>query len=153
MKKLFLALVIFLFLLNKLFAEVVNSININGNNRISSETIKIYGNIEINKNYNEVDLNNILTNLYATEFFEDVKVSIINNELKISVKEFPFVDQIIISGEKSNKFKEQIKKLIKTKEKRSFVKSNLLKDIEMIKKIYSLSGYNSSKVEIGLISV
>ena len=117
MKKLFLSLVIFLFLSNKLFAEVVNRININGNNRISSETIKIYGNIEINKNYNEVDLNNILTNLYATEFFEDVKVSIVNNELKISVKEFPFVDQIIITGEKSNKFKEQIKKLIKTKEK------------------------------------
>ena len=117
MKKLFLSLVIFLFLSNKLFAEVVNRININGNNRISSETIKIYGNIEINKNYNEVDLNNILTNLYATEFFEDVKVSIVNNELKISVKEFPFVDQIIITERKVISLRNKLKNLSRRKKK------------------------------------
>ena len=49
-------------------------------------------------------------------------------------------------GEKSNKFQEQIKKLINSKEK-SFNKSNLVKDIELIKDLYSSLGYNFAKVE------
>ena len=50
-------------------------------------------------------------------------------------------------GEKSNKFQEQIKKLINSKEKKSFNKSNLVKDIELIKDLYSSLGYNFAKVE------
>ncbi len=148
MKYFSIIIILFFLLFNNLFAEIVNKVNINGNNRISDETIKIYGKIETNKDYTEVDLNKILTNLYSTEFFEDVKISIVNKELRIFVKEFPFVDQLIIAGEKSNKYREQIKKVINTKEKRSFVRSNLAKDIELIKMIYSSAGFNSAKVEI-----
>ena len=141
-------LIISFFLYSNLFAEIVKKFNVKGNNRISSETIKVYGGIEINKNYNEVDLNIVLNKLYETEFFEDVKVSIVKNELLIVVKEFPFVDQLIIIGEKSNKYKKEIKKVVSTKEKRSFIKSNLVKDIEKIKLLYSSVGYNSAKIEI-----
>ena len=148
MFKFFITLIISFFLYSNLFAEIVKKFNVKGNNRISSETIKVYGGIEINKNYNEVDLNIVLNKLYDTEFFEDVKVSIVKNELVIVVKEFPFVDQLIIIGEKSNKYKKEIKKVVSTKEKRSFIKSNLVKDIEKIKLLYSSVGYNSAKIEI-----
>ncbi len=148
MFKFFITLIISFFLYSNLFAEIVKNFNVKGNNRISSETIKVYGGIEINKNYNEVDLNIVLNKLYDTEFFEDVKVSIVKNELVIVVKEFPFVDQLIIIGEKSNKYKKEIKKVVSTKEKRSFIKSNLVKDIEKIKLLYSSVGYNSAKIEI-----
>ena len=148
MFKFFITLIISFFLYSNLFAEIVKKFNVKGNNRISSETIKVYGGIQINKNYNEVDLNIVLNKLYDTEFFEDVKVSIVKNELIIVVKEFPFVDQLIIIGEKSNKYKKEIKKVVSTKEKRSFIKSNLVKDIEKIKLLYSSVGYNSAKIEI-----
>ena len=148
MFKFFITLIISFFLYSNSFAEIVKKFNVKGNNRISSETIKVYGGIEINKNYNEVDLNIVLNKLYDTEFFEDVKVSIVKNELVIVVKEFPFVDQLIIIGEKSNKYKKEIKKVVSTKEKRSFIKSNLVKDIEKIKLLYSSVGYNSAKIEI-----
>ena len=148
MFKFFITLIISFFLYSNSFAEIVKNFNVKGNNRISSETIKVYGGIEINKNYNEVDLNIVLNKLYDTEFFEDVKVSIVKNELIIVVKEFPFVDQLIIIGEKSNKYKKEIKKVVSTKEKRSFIKSNLVKDIEKIKLLYSSVGYNSAKIEI-----
>ena len=145
----FIAVISFsIFLLTNLLAETANKINITGNNRISIETIKVYGDLQIGKEYNELEINNILNNLYDTDFFEDVKVSIKNNELNIEVKEFPFVDQLVIVGEPSKKYRDQIKKIIKTKEKRSFLKSNLSKDIEIIKKLYSSAGFNSSKVEI-----
>ena len=51
-------------------AEVVKKITISGNNRIADETIKIYGNIELNKEYSDKDLDNILKDLYKTDFFE-----------------------------------------------------------------------------------
>ena len=41
--------------------------------RVSEETIKLYGEIDFNKDYKEQDLNPIINNLYETEFFEDVK--------------------------------------------------------------------------------
>ena len=79
---------------------MVKKISIEGNNRISEETIKVYGEIEINKNYSEIDLNKITNNLYSTEFFENVNLSIKNNILQIIVKEYPVINQLIIVGEK-----------------------------------------------------
>ena len=102
--------------------EAVNKIIINGNQRISDETIKIYGEIDLKKNINENEVNKILKNLYSTNFFENVDVSFSNNVLKIVLKEYPVVNQLILIGEKSNNIKRQIKKVISLKEKISFIK-------------------------------
>ena len=145
----FTAILIFsLLLFANLKAELVNNIKITGNNKISIETIKIYGDIQSDKNYSEIDLNRILNNLYETNFFEDVKISINNNTLEIIVKEYPIVNQLLIIGEKSNNYKKQIEKIINTKQKRPFIKSNLAKDVNIIKSLYSSAGYNDSKIEI-----
>ena len=49
-------------------AEVINNLVINGNKRVSDETIKIYGEIELNKDIEESDINKIINNLYSTNF-------------------------------------------------------------------------------------
>ena len=87
-------------------AEIVKSIQISGNQRVSEETIKVYGEIEINKNYEESDLNNILQNLNATNFFEDIQIRINKNVLLINLKEYPVVSQLLLIGEPSKKYKE-----------------------------------------------
>ena len=58
LKKIFIIL-FYIISFSSLNAEVVKKISIEGNNRISEETIKVYGEIEINKNYSEIDLNKI----------------------------------------------------------------------------------------------
>ncbi len=128
-------------------AEIVNDLKINGNSRISNETIKIYGEIELGKDLSENDLDKILKNLFNTNFFEDVNIKLEKNTLIVNVVEYPVINQLIIVGEKSKKYKEQIKKIIQLKEKNSFIKSYLTKDIESIKTLYSSVGYNFSKVE------
>ncbi len=128
-------------------AEVVNDLKINGNSRISDETIKIYGEIELGKDLSENDLDNILKNLFGTNFFEDVKIKLEKNVLYVDLVEYPVINQLIIVGEQSNKYKEQIKKIIQLKEKNSFIKSYLSKDIDRIKTLYSSIGYNFSKIE------
>ena len=148
MKKIIINIIFSIFFFSKLSAEIANSFDVKGNQRISDETIKIYGNIELNKDYNDNDLNLILKNLYETNFFEDVKVFLINNKLVVEIQEYPFVDNLIITGEKSNNYRNQIKKIINTKQKRPFIKSLLANDIELIKSLYSSAGFNSALVEI-----
>ena len=92
-------------------------------------------------------MNKILINLYKTDFFENVDVKLSDNILVVNVNEYPVVNQLIIIGEKSNKYKKLIRETLKLKEKRPFVKSFLAQDIEIIKKLYSSVGYNSSSVE------
>ena len=127
MKKIFILITLSFFLFSKSWAEIVKSIETFGNKRVSSETIKIYGEIQLNKNYQEKDIDKILKNIYSTNFFEDVRIELQNNILKIYVKEYPIVNQLVIVGEKSNRYKEQIKKVIKLKEKRSSIKFSHLR--------------------------
>ena len=128
-------------------AETINKLIVNGNKRVSVETIRVYGEIEINKNISEVEINEILNNLYSTNFFEDVQIKRDGNTLIVNVSEYPVINQLIVMGEPKKSFKEQIIKLIQSKEKKSFVRSFLAKDIEIIKKFYSSLGYNFSNIE------
>ena len=130
-----------------LYAEVVNQIEITGNSRVSDETIKVYGGInDAKKEYTKNDLDLILKNIYDTNFFENVSVEINNQTLIINLKEYPVINQLILLGEKSNKVKEQIKKIINLKEKDSFIQSNLNDDIKIIRNFYSSIGFNFSEV-------
>ena len=106
-------IIIGLISLSNLNAEIVKKVEISGNNRISVETIKVYGNIKINKDYSEIDLNNLIKDLYSTDFFENIELNLKNNTLKILVKEYPIINQLIIKGEKKKTFIEEVKKLIK----------------------------------------
>ena len=142
---------IVLFLLLSTFslnAEIARDLKVIGNERVSDETIKVYGDVELGKNYKESDLNNILQNLYSTNFFEDVQITLEGGILTIKVKEYPLINQLVILGEKNKKYLEQIKKIIKLRQKSSFIKSYLSDDIENIKRLYSSAGYNNSKVDI-----
>ncbi len=142
----FLFLILFSFNLN-LKAEILDKIIINGNKRVSDETIIIYGKIKIKDDINEQKINEIISNLNSTNFFEDIDVELKNNILTINLKEYPTLNQIIIVGEPSQKLSDQIKKNLTLKEKSSFIKSYLAKDIDIIKKLYSSVGYNFVTVD------
>ena len=49
MKKYILSIILFISIFSNLNSEIVEKISIDGNNRISEETIKVYGDIEIKK--------------------------------------------------------------------------------------------------------
>ena len=123
-------------------AEVIKDVQVSGNKRVSVETIKIYGEIEVNKDYLEKDLNNVLSNLYLTNFFEDVKMQLLNGILKIQVKEYSIINELVVIGEENVKYTTAIKKAISSKEKDSFIKTNLTKDVDRIKTLYASLGYN-----------
>ena len=129
---------IFFILTFPLKAENIESIIINGNKRVSDETIKIYGEIDKINKYSEKNSNKILKNLYETGFFENVEVKYEKNILIINLKEYPIINQLVLVGEKSKKFKDEIIKIINSKQKKSLNKSNIAKDVEIIKQIKSI---------------
>ena len=148
MNKIYIITLIF-FLFSSVFskAEVVKKIEINGNKRVGEETVKVYGEIkDLNSNFTQIDLDNILKNLYSTNFFEDIDVKISNNVLIINLKEYPLINEIILIGEKKTSTKKEIKNLISLKEKNSFIKNNLNNDINLIKELYSTLGYKFAKI-------
>ena len=135
-------LIILFILTSTVFAEVVKEIKIEGNNRISEETIKVYGEINIGSEYSNQELNEILKNLYSTNFFEDINLELKDGILKIVLKEYSIINSISLDSEKSNKIKEQILERLILKEKGSFIPSQLNEDVNLLKKIYASMGYN-----------
>ena len=136
------------FIFSYLNAATINKIVIDGNKRVSDETIKVYGEIKLNEKIDENKLNKILNNLYSTDFFEDINIKEVNGVLNIIVKEYPLVNQLILNGEKSSRIRDEIKKQISTKAKRSFIKSSISSDINLIKQLYSSIGYNFANIDI-----
>ena len=130
-----------------LSAEVVQRIEVKGNDRFSKETVVVYGEITLKKDYSALDLNKVLKNLYETNFFEDIKISLNNGTLNITVKEYKIINAIIIEGEKSTQVKELVLSKLELKPKKSFIESQLSQDIDSIKKMYASMGFNFTDID------
>ena len=61
---------------SKAFGEIVNKIEIFENERISNETIKMFADVSIEQDLNQNEINKILKNLYDSNFFDDVEISL-----------------------------------------------------------------------------
>ena len=115
------AFFIFIFILtNTSFAEVIKSIEINGNKRIPNQTIIMFADISEGQNLNPTDLNNILKNIYESNFFSNVSVNLIENILQINVSELPIIENISYKGIKADKIKNVIFKDLKLKPRSSY---------------------------------
>ena len=68
-KNLLVTTIIFFLITFSSIAEKVKKIDIKGNNRISNETIILFGEIDENADLTNEDLNIILKRLYETNFF------------------------------------------------------------------------------------
>ena len=56
-------IIIYFFLSSFLSAQIINEVKIDGNKRISNETILVLGDIKLNSEYNDNDLNKSLKKL------------------------------------------------------------------------------------------
>ena len=137
---------IILFKINNLYAEIIEEIQINGNQRISDKTIILFSKAKINSKASGENLNFYLKNLYETDFFNDVSVKLKNNTLIINVREEPIIQNILYKGVKANKFLDPIKKVTKLKDRSSFKDYIFLEDKRRIQNQLRSMGYFFSKI-------
>ena len=140
-------IIIFFFIFTNLSAEIIQKLEVEGNSRISKETIKVYGEINFGKDYSAFGVNKILKNLYDTNFFEDIKISLDSGTINIIVKEYPIINFIELRGEKSKTTTKKVLSELSLKNKQSFISNKLVEDIKLLKKIYGSIGYNFANVE------
>ena len=131
----------------KLSAETVNDILVTGNNRISDETIKIFSDIDIKDELDLNQINEILKNIYDSNFFENVSVTFDQNILKINVVEKPIIENIKYNGLKAKKFTDEIYESRILRPRYSFDQNSLKKDRENLLNIFKEYGFYFSEVE------
>jgi outer membrane protein insertion porin family len=145
--KTFILTIVFIFLTFSIAnSDVVKEIKIEGNNRITDEIIKIFSDIKLEQDLQTSDINKIIKNLYETKFFNNISVNFENNIISIIVEEAPLIDKLTLSGIKAKKIEENIRDILKLKQKSSFDEFQMLKDVENIETTLKSIGYYFAKV-------
>ena len=141
-------LLIFITFVNFSSAEIIEKIEVKGNERISKETIIMFSSVELNDEIDDIKLNDILKNIYNSNFFDDVSITFIDKILTISVKENPIIENIEITGIKSNSLKDQILQTVSLKSRSSYNEILLNNDIFKISNFLKSIGYFFSKIDV-----
>ncbi len=129
------------------FSEIIKKIEVKGNERISTETIIMFANVKIDQNIDEIKLNEIVNNLYDTNFFKNVSAEINLNILKINVLELPLIENVTINGLKAKKIKEALNKNLKLKSRSSFDEFLFSQEKENLNSILKDMGYYYAVVD------
>ena len=129
-------------------AEIINSISVTGNDRITDKTVIIFSNVNVGDDLTNDDLNQIIQNLYTTDFFKNVSVKLKDNILSIDVRENYLIQSIKIDGVKNKKLKQALLDQLSVTENKSYVKEKSAEDIVKLSNYLKTSGYYFSKVDL-----
>ncbi len=133
---------------NSVNAEIVKDVKVENNTRVSKESIIAFGNIKLGSDYKESELNEILIELYETNFFSNVKIRIEDGILVVNVEEKKIVQSVILEGIKSKENTSKILKVLKLKDKSPFDEFTAKQDVAKIKNSLNRSGYYFAKVDV-----
>ena len=128
-------------------AEVVKKIEAKGNERVSLETLAIFGDLKLQEDYDQSDINSLIKKLYETDFFSNISAEIDSGVLTITVKENPIINSITFDGEKAKKHRDGIIEVLKLNENNPFVKNYIKSDVNILKEFYRQLGYYFVKID------
>ncbi len=127
-------------------ATEIESILIKGNERISNETIILFSEVSVGDKPSNDKLNQIIKNLYETNFFEDVNVNFVDQKLLITVTEAPIIDKVEFAGIKAEKIKDDLNSIINLKSRSSYNEFFVTDDKQKIETYLRQIGYYFSTV-------
>jgi outer membrane protein insertion porin family len=133
---------------NSYSSDNVKKILINGNERVSDETIKMFSEIQVNSKINNTIVNEITKKLYETNYFNNVIVEYENNILKITVDENPIIQNIQYNGIKSKTLRQQLLSDVNLKARSSYSEYLLNIDKKIILQNLKKNGFYLSNVTI-----
>ena len=149
--RIFKTLLIFAFFLKTAYAEVYNEIIVDGNDRLSVETIIMFSGIKTGQDLSDNDLNNSIKNLYKTNYFKDINLSTSDKVIRIEIVENPIIQNIKINGVKNKAILEKLKKITKKNEKYPYLKNKILDQNNLLLNIIRATGFYFAKIETNVI--
>ena len=146
-KKFIITIFFFIFSLNFLFADEIKKIIIDGNKRITDDTIIVFSGVNVGTQVNSDDLNDIVKKLYGTNFFKDIKINFNQGVLNLKVSENAIIQSLVFNGVKNKRILNTLEENIILKEKNSFFETYIKDDEEKITNILRTNGYYFAKVD------
>ena len=130
----------------------LNSITIEGNERISNSAVTNYSKLQAGDFVSDQDLNEAYNNLVKTKLFRSVKFKIRDKSLIIEVEEYPTVN--IISFEGNRKFTDQrLSKILTIKPRFVFSPESLENDLKALEETYRNSGRISARIQTKVVNL
>ena len=130
----------------------VNSIIVQGNQRVESDTIRSYFRPGANGRLDAFQIDEGVKALYATGLFQDVRPSIQGGRLIITVVENPVINRIAFEGNKKVK-DEQLRAEIQSKERGTLSRPVVQADVARLVEIYRRSGRFDVRIEPKIIEL
>ena len=124
---------------------LVSSINVDGNKRISSDTIVSLSKVQVGSAYSPTQLNSALQSIKKSSYFKTVDISLVNNILNINVIENPTINSISFEGNKTLS-DINLNELITSKQRQTLLISQVEKDTDKIATAYADTGRISAIV-------
>ena len=150
-KKIFFYIFIFLyFSFTNAISEVYDEIKVNGNDRISPETVIMFSGLKIDENIDIEQLNNSIKNLYKTDYFKNVEISTNKNTINIYVNENPIIQSITITGIKNKEILKQLSEITKKSEKYPYLINRVKDQRDLLFNIVRNYGFYFAKLETKL---
>ena len=118
--KIFYFILITILNFNNAYSEILKEILIKGNERLSIETIIMFSGLDLNTEIDNNKLNLSIKNLYKTNYFKNIKMTLNNNILEIEIVENPIIQTIKIEGIKNKEILESLENITKKDEKYPF---------------------------------
>ena len=129
------------------FPEIINKIEVNGNDRLAKETIILFSELNVNDNVNSEDLNTAFKKLYDTDYFKDIKINLNNGNLSIEVIENPLIQSIIINGIDKQSIVDELQKITKKIEKYPYLENNINDQQNTLLNIVRNIGFYFAQIE------
>ena len=122
-----------------------SSIDVVGNLRIESSTIRSYAGISTAQSLSAADLNAAYQSITSSGLFEEVEIVPNGARLVIKVKEFPTINRVAFEG--NSRIKDEVLAgLVKSQTRRVFNPTEVEKDRAVIADAYANSGRLAAKV-------
>lgn len=151
-KKILILILSILFIPSNVNSEIIKKFEIKGNDRVSNQTIVIFSNLKIGDDVNQNNLNNALKEIFSTNYFKDVNLSLKDGIVKINVLENPIIQSVQISGIKKRNILERLEEITAKIEKYPFIENQINEQVILLKNILKSYGYYFVKLDTSINS-
>ena len=145
-----------MFVMNVAIAQAqdvtISEIVIEGAKRVSPSTVKSYMPVQVGDDISPVELNGIITSLFATDLFHDVQLRLDDDRLIVTVDENPIINRVNIEGNDVLK-DEQLLEILNIRPRRVFTRNIALEGKATLMEIYRQSGRYAAKIEPKIIEL
>ncbi|MSP42544.1 MAG: outer membrane protein assembly factor BamA [Alphaproteobacteria bacterium] len=131
---------------------VIGSIEVTGNQRIESETVRSYMTVRPGSEFDDAKIDQSLKTLFSTGLFADVKIRRASNNLVVNVVENPIINQVAFEGNSAIK-DENLDTEVHLKPRVVYTRARVQEDLKRIIEVYRRSGRFAATVEPKVIQL